>query len=125
MTIGTVVETDSAIECTLYYRKLHAPVDLPALSETFAALKSSSILGGNSAKAHSGRFSYWAAESREVFELRAGQKNPFEKLYRHLTKYKLASNAMRNTHDAIRNTSTRHGFTQLALSMSNGNGHNM
>ncbi len=94
MTIGTVVETDSPTECTLYYKRLHLPIDLSALSETFAALKSPSILGGNPAKAHAGRFSYWAAEPREVFEFRAGQKDPFEKLHGVLNKYKLENPAI-------------------------------
>jgi len=94
MTIGTVVETDSPTKCTLHYKRLYSPIELSALSETFATLKSSSILGGNPARTDAGRFSYWAAEPREVFEFQAGQKNPFEKLHRALNKYKLENPAM-------------------------------
>jgi para-aminobenzoate synthetase component 1 len=62
---------------------------MPALSQIFAGRKSASILGGNIAKADADRFSYWAAEPKEVFEFRAGQKDPFEKLQKALNKYKL------------------------------------
>lgn len=75
--------------CRLYYRRVHMPVDLSALSEVFSKLESASILGGNTARADAGRFSYWAAAPREVFEFRTGQKRPFEKLHEALTKYKL------------------------------------
>jgi para-aminobenzoate synthetase component 1 len=62
---------------------------LPGLSEVFSRLESASILGGNAAKAQAGRFSYWAAEPKEVFEFRAGEKRPFEKLQKVLGKYKI------------------------------------
>jgi hypothetical protein len=52
-------------------------------------LESASILGGNSARADAGRFSYWAAEPRETFEFHAGQARPFEKLQNALARYKL------------------------------------
>ncbi|UCE50582.1 MAG: anthranilate synthase component I family protein [Phycisphaerales bacterium] len=52
-------------------------------------LESASILGGNAARADAGRFSYWAAEPREVFEFHTGQERPFERLQKALTKYKL------------------------------------
>ena len=64
-------------------------MDLPGLSEVFAGLESPSILGGNTARSETGRFSYWAAEPREVFEFHAGRERPFEKLHKALTRYRL------------------------------------
>ena len=80
---------DKNILCKLHYRKIPKSVDLPALSETFAKLKYPSILGANSSKADADRFSYWAAEPKEIFEFRTGEKDPFEKLQKVLDKYKL------------------------------------
>lgn len=100
MTTGTVAKTDKLILCKLHYRKICGPINLPALCWIFAGLKSASILGANSAKKDADRFSYFAAEPKEIFEFRAGQKDPFEKLHRILTKYKLQLYAIRNTHDA-------------------------
>lgn len=95
MTDGSVMTNpaamnDKRILCRLHFRKMRASIDLAALCETFAALKSASILGGNAAKADADGFSYWAAEPREVFEFTAGQKNPFGKLQRVLSKYRMA-----------------------------------
>ncbi|GAG48893.1 unnamed protein product, partial [marine sediment metagenome] len=88
MTTGTVARTDKCILCKLHYKKVRAPVNLPALNEIFAGLKGASILGGNPAKKDADRFSYWAACPKEVFEFRAGQKEPFEKLQKALDKYR-------------------------------------
>jgi len=88
MTTGTVA-TDKSILCKLHYKKIHSSINLPALNEVFAGLRNPSILGGNSAKADADRFSCWAACPKEIFEFRAGQKNPFTKLQRALEKYKL------------------------------------
>jgi para-aminobenzoate synthetase component 1 len=89
MTTATVAEKNKSIACSLHYKKIHASVNLPAVSEMFARLKSPSILGGNPAKKDADRFSYWTAEPKDAFEFRAGQKNPFEKLRCALDKYKL------------------------------------
>jgi len=89
MTAGAVAKTDNLILCKLHYKKIRASIDLPALSEVFASLKSASILGGNPAKADADRFSYWAAEPKEIFEFKAGQQEPFEKLQKILAKYKI------------------------------------
>jgi para-aminobenzoate synthetase component 1 len=62
---------------------------LPGLNEVFAGLKSPSIIGGNAARADAGRFSYWAAQPKEILEFRTGQYGPFGKLQRALIKYKL------------------------------------
>jgi para-aminobenzoate synthetase component 1 len=64
-------------------------VDLPALTHIFARLKGASILGANPATKDADRFSYWAAEPKEVFEFRPPQKNPFEQLQQALGEYKL------------------------------------
>ncbi|MEA3226152.1 MAG: hypothetical protein U9Q07_09390, partial [Planctomycetota bacterium] len=78
MTTETVVKTDKRILCKSHCRRVSGSVDLPAVSEVFARLDSASILGGNAARTNAGRFSYWAAEPKEIFEFRAGQKRPFE-----------------------------------------------
>ena len=97
MTAGTVVETDSSTACKLHYKKIHAAVDLSSISQVFAGRRSASILGGNVSIKDSGGFSYWAAEPKELFEFRSGQKDPFEKLHKALTKYNLEPDAVRNT----------------------------
>ena len=89
MTAGAVAKTDNLILCKLHCKEIRGSVDLPALSERFAGLKSASILGGNPAKADADRFSYWAAEPKEIFEFKTGQKEPFGKLQKILAKYKL------------------------------------
>jgi len=89
MTTGTVVRTDKSILCKLHVKKVRASIDFPGLSQIFASRKSASILGGNIAKADADRFSYWAAEPKEVFEFRAGQQDPFGKLQKILAKYKI------------------------------------
>jgi para-aminobenzoate synthetase component 1 len=88
MTTATVTEKNKSITCKLHYKKIRASVSLPAISEMFARLKSPSILGGNTAKKDADRFSYWAAEPKDVFEFQAGQKDLFEKLQYALDKYK-------------------------------------
>jgi para-aminobenzoate synthetase component 1 len=82
-------KTDKHILCRLHYKKVCISVNLPALTELFASQKSPSILGGNTAKKEADRFSYWAAEPKEMFEFHAGQKNPFGKLQKAIVKYKL------------------------------------
>ena len=94
MTTNTVLETDERIPCKLHCKKICVSIDLPTLSEIFAGLRSPSILGGNIAKADGDRFSYWAAGPKEVFEFKAGQKDPFGKLHRILNKYKFVNPAI-------------------------------
>jgi para-aminobenzoate synthetase component 1 len=100
MTTGTVAKTDKYILCKLHYKQIRGPIDLPALSQIFAGRKSASILGGNIAKADADRFSYWAAEPKEIFEFRTGQKDPFAKLQNILTKYKLVQDPKPKTPDS-------------------------
>lgn len=97
MTTGTVARVDKFIPCKLHYKKICAPIDLAALCEIFAGLKSASILGANSAKKDADRFSYFAAEPKEVFEFLVRQNDPFEKLHRILNKYQLELDAIHNT----------------------------
>ena len=85
----TVAANNRCILCRPHSRKVVAPANLPGLTEVFARLKSPSILGGNAARADAGRFSYWAAEPREVFTFAAAQTSPFERLTKVLTKYSL------------------------------------
>ncbi len=85
-----VTANGHCILCRLHCRRISAPVNLPGLSEKFSRLESPSILGGNGAKAKAGRFSYWAAEPKEVFTFESGQNNPFECLSNVLNKYQLA-----------------------------------
>jgi para-aminobenzoate synthetase component 1 len=84
-----VATSDRCVLCRLHCRRIPAPANLPGLSEVFARLESPSILGGNPARADSGRFSYWAAHPTEILEFEAGQGNPFGKLQKALIKYKL------------------------------------
>ena len=86
--IKTVAAADKGILCRFHCRKIHASINLSALNQTFAGLKHPSILGGNSAKKNADGFSYWAASPKQVFEFRAGQKDPFGKLQHALEKYK-------------------------------------
>jgi len=97
MTAGAVAKTDNHILCKLHCKEIRGSVDLPALSEKFANLKSASILGGNAAKADADRFSYWAAEPKEIFEFKTGQKDPFGKLHEVLNKYKIADHKGNHT----------------------------
>ena len=52
--------------CRLCYRRIPARANLPGLNEVFARLESPSIIGGNTARANAGRFSYWAAQPAEI-----------------------------------------------------------
>lgn len=81
--------TDRRIFCTLGHRKIRAAAPLPAISEVFARRRSASILGANGAVADGPRFSYWAAEPKEIFEFTEDGKKPFEKIEATLAKYGL------------------------------------
>jgi para-aminobenzoate synthetase component 1 len=98
MTTNTETVNRKSIACKLHYKKIEAAINLPALNKTFAKLQSASILGGNTA---AGRFSYWAAEPKEIFEFRFGQENPFGKLQKTLTKYKMDSRLCGNDRENL------------------------
>lgn len=87
--LKTPTTVDRGIPCRLYYKQIHKPINLQALSETFATLNNPSILGGNIARKDTDRFSYWGAGPKEVFEFLSGQTEPFTKLQKVLNKYKL------------------------------------
>ena len=89
MTVETAAQIDKNIICKLHYKKIRTPINFPALNQIFARLDFPSILGANDAVTNTGRFSYWAAEPKDVFEFRAGEQNPFGKLQQALDKYKL------------------------------------
>ena len=88
MTTQAIAAKDKTITCTPNLRKITTSVNLPSLNEIFSRLQSASILGANSARADAGRFSYWAAEPREIFEFRSSQAGPFDKLQQAFDKYK-------------------------------------
>jgi para-aminobenzoate synthetase component 1 len=73
--------------CQIHCRKVHTPTSLAALSETFSALPSPAILGGNPAKEEADGFSYWAAGPRDIFEFTSAQTDPFPKLQSILNRY--------------------------------------
>ncbi len=74
----------------LYYKDISRLVNLTALSQFYSKLKFPAILGGNPSVS---RFSYWAAEPKEIFEFSSTDKNPFDKLLKILNKYKLNENS--------------------------------
>ncbi len=86
--------TDGA--CKVHCKRIPISASIEALSETFAARPSSSILGGNPAKANGDGFSYWAVEPKEVFEFTSAQTDPFSQLQGILSRYHLADPARRD-----------------------------
>ncbi len=80
----------AACACKVHCRRSRTHTSLDALSETFSALPSPAILGGNPAKADSDGFSYWAAEPKYVFDFTAAQTDPFPKLQKILGRHTLA-----------------------------------
>jgi len=89
MSVGLIANANKSVACTLHWRRSDLRASLAALSQVFSRLDSPSILGANEARTGAGAFSYWAAEPVEVFEFRAGQQYPFEKLQAVLGKYVL------------------------------------
>jgi para-aminobenzoate synthetase component 1 len=75
--------------CTVHCKRIPTDASIEALSETFSARPSPSILGGNPAKANGDGFSYWAAEPKEVFEFTSAQTDPFSQLQDVLSQYRL------------------------------------
>jgi para-aminobenzoate synthetase component 1 len=92
----TILKAGREKICRAICKNVKSAANLPALNKTFAKLKYPTILGGNIAKKNSGRFSLWMAEPKEVFEITAGQSDPFEKLRKILNKYKLGEIAAEN-----------------------------
>jgi para-aminobenzoate synthetase component 1 len=88
MTITTLKTIKKQAACELHSKIKSAEINLDSLSEIFSALPGVSILGGNFSKETADGFSYWMAMPKEVFEFRAGQVEPLEKLQQVLDKYK-------------------------------------
>jgi para-aminobenzoate synthetase component 1 len=88
MTITTLPTVKKQTTCRLHNKTNSTEINLDSLSEVFSALPGVSILGGNSSKETADGFSYWMAMPKEVFEFRAGQIEPLEKLQQVLDKYK-------------------------------------
>ncbi|MHC4122718.1 MAG: anthranilate synthase component I family protein [Planctomycetota bacterium] len=85
----TTCTTKKSIVCKVHYKKICKPINYFALTELFSSLESVSILGGNQAEAKTNRFSYWCCEPVDVFELNTNEKEPFSKLNKALTRYKI------------------------------------
>jgi para-aminobenzoate synthetase component 1 len=98
MEIRTIATTKKAA-CTIHTKTISTAVNLPALSQLYSQLAGPAILGGNSAKDRDNRFSYWAAEPKEIFEFNDGDTEPFLKLGRLLNKYQLKEQT-ENTSDS-------------------------
>ena len=94
MNVAAVTKTKKSFLCRPHVKKIITPINPSALSEIFSQLKSPSILGGNTVKSQADRFSYFAAEPKEIFEFGANPKNPFAKLQKILDKYKLEANSV-------------------------------
>jgi para-aminobenzoate synthetase component 1 len=88
MIITTFPTVKKQTTCRLHSKTNSTEINLDSLSEVFSALPGVSILGGNSSKETAYGFSYWMAIPKEVFEFRAGQAEPLEKLQKVLNKYK-------------------------------------
>jgi len=89
MTLATAEKTSEMLLCRLHLKKVHTSTSLPALCEVFSKLKSPSILGANPSRANADRFSYFAAQPKDMFVFHSGQKDPFAKLQKALDKYTL------------------------------------
>jgi para-aminobenzoate synthetase component 1 len=87
---GTLTAKNKSACCRLYYKNISRPVNLTSLSQLYSKLNFPAILGGNPSVS---RFSYWAAEPKEIFEFSSDDKKPFDKLSKILNKYKLNENS--------------------------------
>ena len=90
MTTATLPAAKKHITCKVHSRIITTKIDPASLSEVFSHLSGVSILGGNPSKENADGFSYWMAMPKEVFEFRAGETKPLEKLQKFLNKYRLA-----------------------------------
>jgi para-aminobenzoate synthetase component 1 len=104
MTTGTLARDTQGVLCRAHFKRAGAAADLAAVSELFSRLDNASIIGGNSAKKDAGRFSYWAAEPIETFELKSNEKDALERLQQILDKYKLEVGGHENAIREIDNT---------------------
>jgi para-aminobenzoate synthetase component 1 len=96
MTTTALQTAKKQTTCRLHSKTNPPEINLDSLSEVFSALPGVSILGGNPSKETADGFSYWMAMPKEVFEFRAGQIEPLEKLQKVLDKYKPAKPTLPN-----------------------------
>lgn len=88
---GALTAGRQSVICKIHCKNISRPVNLTALSQLYSKLKFPAILGGNPSVS---RFSYWAAEPKEIFEFSPDDKNPFDRLLKILNKYKLDENPL-------------------------------
>jgi len=105
MGAGVIAKT-ACTSCRPTYKKIDTSINLPALSEVFSRLEGVSILGGNEAEGVANRFSYWTSEPLEIFEFKAGDEKPFEKLEHALAKYKLENDKGRDCRASLAMTAS-------------------
>jgi para-aminobenzoate synthetase component 1 len=86
---GTLTAKNKSATCRLHYKNISQSVNAASLSQFYSKLKFPAILGGNPSVS---RFSYWAAEPKEIFEFSSSDKKPFDKLSKILSKHKLNEN---------------------------------
>jgi len=87
-------ETDKVISCRLHIRPIEEKIDLGSLAAAVAKENRPVILGANSSVE---RYSVFAAEPVEIFEFRAAQTNPFERLEDVLGRYRLEPHRQEKT----------------------------
>ncbi len=76
-------------QCRLVYEKIPAQAGLDKLVQYFSSLDNPAILGGADSSSARNRYSCFAAQPVEIFEIFAGESKPFEKLRAVLKKYHL------------------------------------
>ena len=85
----SAIESVSVSRCRLVSKKVSLQIELQKLVQYFSSLANPSIFGGAEFNCERNRYSYFAAEPAEVFEIFAGEGEPFEKLKTILKKYSL------------------------------------
>ncbi len=96
--IGILAAKNKSASCGLYYKNVSRLVNITALSQLYSKPKFPAILGGNPSVS---RFSYWAAEPKEIFEFSSDDKKSFDKLSKILRKYKLNENSENDLPEGI------------------------
>lgn len=91
MTRGSVKNAcgQETIGCGLFVRRIESAAVPASVTQVFSEQKYASILGGNNAYRESNRFSTWAAEPVEIFEVGPGRKAVFSRLAEILARYEL------------------------------------
>ena len=75
--------------CKIAFKKSFCDVRLDSLCKLFSKLDTTSILGGNSCGSSQNRYSYFAAEPIEIFQLDGSDTDHFSKIQRVIDKYRL------------------------------------